>query len=98
MPPNESKPTPKIAATAAAAPKLTSTTGTAAAPKASRSSSASPCLFSMRGGELTDGVAGDVGKAAALLTGVPRNVTLTPFAGAFHPTTKASEAPRELVR
>ena len=56
------------------------------------------CLFSLWDGELTVGVAGDAGKAAALLTGVPRNVTLTPFAGAFHPTTKASEAPRELVR
>ncbi|CAD6255816.1 unnamed protein product [Miscanthus lutarioriparius] len=65
------------------------------------SSSASPCLFSLRDGELTVGGGGNDGSkaAAALLTGVPGNVTLTPFAEAFDPTTKAaSDAPEELAR
>jgi stachyose synthetase len=85
-PPNEPKPTPKL-----------TTTGTAATTKAGPSSNVSPCLFSMRDGELT--VGGDNGKtAAALLTGVPGNVMLTPLAEAFDPISKASsDAPRELA-
>jgi stachyose synthetase len=72
-----------------------------AAKAASPSSSPPPCLFTLRGGELT--VGGGTGKAAAvaLLTGVPGNVTLTPSAEAFDPTTNtkasSSDAPRELV-
>ena len=93
-PPNESKPTSKVAATAV--PKLTTTTSP------SSSSASSPCIFSLRDGELTVGVG--KGAAAALLTGVPGNVTLTPFAEAFvDPTTttssssSSSDAPRELA-
>ncbi|KAG0530889.1 hypothetical protein BDA96_05G226000 [Sorghum bicolor] len=91
-PPNESKPTPKVAATAV--PKLATTTTS----PSSSSSASSPCIFSLRDGELTVGVG--KGAAAALLTGVPGNVTLTPFAEAFDPTTttsSSSDAPRELA-
>jgi len=94
-PPNESKLTPKVAATDAAAPKLTTTGTTAAAKAGTSSSSGSPCLFSLRDGELTVGVG--AGKTAALLTGVPGNVTLTPFAEAFDPTKASSDAPRDLA-
>ncbi|PAN43462.1 hypothetical protein PAHAL_8G237100 [Panicum hallii] len=83
-PPNESKPTPKVAATPA--PKLA-----ANAAKGGPASSSAPCLFSLQDGELSVGG----GNKAALLTGVPGNVTLTPFAEAFDPA--ASDAPRELA-
>lgn len=80
-PPNESKATPTAAA-------VTTKRGPA-------SSSSTPCIFSLHDGELT--VSGGRGKkAVALLTGVPGNVTLTPFADAFDPDT--SDAPPELVR
>ncbi|CAL4915839.1 unnamed protein product [Urochloa decumbens] len=87
-PNNESKPTPK--ATATAAPKIATASATAA--KASPASSSSPCLFSLKDGELT--VGGGEAKAA-LLTGVPGNVTLTPFAAAFDQA--PPDTPRELV-
>jgi stachyose synthetase len=85
-PPNNES---KVAARAPPASKL-STAGAEAKPGHAASPAAAPCVFSLRDGELT------VGEAAALLTGVPGNVTLTPFAEAFDP--EASGAPRELVR
>ena len=91
-PPNESKqPTPKVAA--APAPKLTAAATSAKRGAASASSSA-PCVFSLQDGELTVGGGGD---KAALLTGVPGNVTLTPFAEAFDAAAASSDAPRELA-
>ncbi|KAL6654288.1 hypothetical protein ACP70R_007753 [Stipagrostis hirtigluma subsp. patula] len=80
-PPNESKATPKVATTAT--PKL------AAAAKAGPSSADS--VFSLKDGELTVG-----GGKATLLSGVPGNVTLTPFAAAFDPS--SSDAPRDMVK
>ncbi|KAL6907824.1 hypothetical protein ACP4OV_001994 [Aristida adscensionis] len=87
-PNNEPKATPKVAT--AAAPKLAAAAPTATA----KASSASvPNAFSLKDGELTVGG----GKATAtLLTGVPGNVTLTPFAAAFDPA--SSEAPPDMAR
>ncbi|KAJ1276937.1 hypothetical protein BS78_05G254900 [Paspalum vaginatum] len=77
-PPNESKPTPKVASTTAS--------------KAGPATSTPPCLFSLQDGALTVG-ASDA--RATLLTSVPGNVTLTPFAAAFDPRT--SDAPQEMA-
>ncbi|CAN6373484.1 unnamed protein product [Urochloa humidicola] len=65
-PNNESKPTPKLAATT-----------TAAAGKAGPAASSAPCLLSLKDGDLTVG-GGDAKAKAALLTGVPGNVTPKP--------------------
>ena len=81
--PNESKPTPKLAAAATAKAKV------------GPASSSASCLFSLQDGELTVGGGGN--KQAALLTGVPGSVTLTPFAEAFDPAAAAADAPRELA-
>nr|CAB3490538.1 unnamed protein product [Digitaria exilis] len=89
-PPNESKPTttpsPKLAASVAAAADTSK--------RGPPSSSSTPCIFSLHDGDLTVGV--DNKAAVALLTGVPANVTLTPFAEAFVPDTPGG-APPELA-
>ncbi|KAJ1276943.1 hypothetical protein BS78_05G255300 [Paspalum vaginatum] len=82
-PPNESKPTPKVVSTTAA--------------KGGHATSPLPCLFSLEDGALTVGAGGDAATKATLLTGVPGNVTLTPFAAAFDPLAPSSAHPRELV-
>ena len=89
-PPNESKATSKVAATPA--PKLAAAAAATAKGCPASSSASAPCLFSLQDGELT---VGGGNKQAALLTGVPGNVTLTPFAEAFDPA--ASDAPRALA-
>nr|CAB3492214.1 unnamed protein product [Digitaria exilis] len=52
------------------------------------------CIFSLHDGELTI-AAGDT--SVTLLTGVPANVTLTPFADAFDHTKSSSSPPPELA-
>ncbi|KAJ1256605.1 hypothetical protein BS78_K341600 [Paspalum vaginatum] len=71
-------------------PKVVSTT----AAKGGPTTLSPPCLLSLQDGALTVG-AGDA--KATLLTGVPGNVTLTPFAAAFDPLAPSSDTPRELV-
>ncbi|CAO2150089.1 unnamed protein product [Urochloa humidicola] len=88
-PPNNE---PKVAATPTTS-KLATTATAKSIPPASPSTA--PCLFSLQDGKLT---VGSGNYSTALLTDVPENVTLTPFAAAFDPNTAAvQDAPRYFV-